>query len=241
MWNLIIEWLYNNAAAIFISAFASWIISKIYFDKANRAGVLTTIIFPIVKILDSKYYSREKYEKLFDINSSYLVKYLYKNERNKLLALLSSYRTVCKYTKEAANTDCVMSYYIYKLEKNGINPKPCVETDDSGNPLYCDFPPDYNCLKDYVYNIISSYEFVESPIDCSKKIAQELKNYTKQYYTNIEIPYFDDYSIIKVIELSNITKEWDNKFLLADKCKSDFLELSICKKAKKIMQESSER
>ncbi|MEE0946332.1 MAG: hypothetical protein U0M42_05855 [Acutalibacteraceae bacterium] len=239
MWDSIANWIYTNAAAIFISALASLLISKHYFDKANRDGVLSTIIFPIVRILEKRFYSRDNYEELFRINSSHSVKYLRKDERKKLLALLSSYRAVCKYTKEAADTDCVMSYFVHKLEKNGINPKPCAEKDDEGNLLYYDFPPEYNYLENYVYDVISSYEFVNSPADCCKKITKEFKRYTKECYTDQEIQFFDDYSITEVIARSRVTQKWEDKFALADKCKAEFLELSICEKAIKIIRESS--
>lgn len=82
---LVINWLYTNAAAIFISVLASLLISKYYFDKANRDGVLSTIIFPIVRILEKRFYSRSNYEELFRINSSHSVKYLRKEERSCLL------------------------------------------------------------------------------------------------------------------------------------------------------------
>lgn len=36
MWAQIGNWLYQNAMAIFISAIASLLISKRYYDKANR-------------------------------------------------------------------------------------------------------------------------------------------------------------------------------------------------------------
>ena len=239
MWESIVNWLYTNAAAIFISAFASLIISKYYFCKANREGVLSTIIFPIVRILEKGTYSRKNYEELFSINSSYSVKYLKKDERKKLLGLLSSYRAVCKYTKEAADTDCVMSYSAYKLEQNGINPKPCAEKDDEGNLLFYDFPPEYNYLQDYVYQIISSYEFVESPTTCCEKITQEFKDYTKLYYTKEPIEFFDDCSITEVIDRSRVTRKWEEKFALADKCKDEFLSLPICEEAREIIRSSS--
>ena len=235
----IADWLSQNAAAIFISALASLLISRYYFNKANRDGLLTTVIFPIVKILEKGSYNRKNYEELFAINSSYLVKYLRKNERNKLLALLSSYRAVCKYTKDAADTDCVMSYFSYKLKENGINPKPCAERDEEGNLLFYDFPPEYNRLQDYVYDVMSSYEFIQSPDSCSEKIAIEFKRYIKEYYTDKEINFFDDCSITEAIDKSRISREWADKFSLADKCQDEFLKLSICKKARDIIRESS--
>lgn len=111
MWAQIGNWLYQNAMAIFISAIASLLISKRYYDKANRESVLMMVIFPIVKLLNQRYYTRKDYEALFEINSSYAVKYLRKKERNKLLELLSAYRDVCRYSKEDADTSCIMAYY----------------------------------------------------------------------------------------------------------------------------------
>ena len=235
----IAEWLSQNAAAIFISALASLLISRFYFNKANRDGVLTTVIFPIVKILERGSYNRNNYEELFSINSSYSVKYLRKNERNKLLALLSSYRAVCRYTKEAADTDCIMSYFSHKLKERGINPKPCAERDEEGNLLFYDFPPEYNYLQNYVYEVISSYEFTQSPAVSSKKIAQEFQRYTKKYYTDKDVDFFDDYSISKVIEKSRVTRDWEDKFSLADNARTAFLALRLSKKAKIINCESS--
>ena len=83
MWAQIGNWLYQNAMAIFISAIASLLISKRYYDKTNRESVLMTVIFPIVKLLNQRYYTRKDYEALFEINSSYAVKYLRKKEMEK--------------------------------------------------------------------------------------------------------------------------------------------------------------
>jgi hypothetical protein len=233
MWAQIGNWLYQNAMAIFISAIASLLISKRYYDKANRESVLMTVIFPIVKLLNQRYYTRKDYEALFEINSSYAVKYLRKKERNKLLELLSAYRDVCRYSKEGADTSCIMAYYNYKLKENGVNPKPCTIRDDDGEVVADDFPPDYNYLQDYVYEIVSSYDFIESPDKCTVKIADAFKRYTKKYYTNENIGYFEDYCVAKVIELSEVSKKWNEKFRLADASKEEFLKLPICKKSER--------
>ena len=74
------NWLYQNAMAIFISAIASLLISKRYYDKGIGVSVLMMVIFPIVKLLNVKYYTRYDYEALFEINSSYAVKYLRKRK-----------------------------------------------------------------------------------------------------------------------------------------------------------------
>lgn len=153
--------------------------------------------------------------------------------------VLNKYRDVCKYSKENADTSCIMAYYNYKLKEKGINPKPCAITDDDGEVVADDFPPDYNYLQDYVYKIVSSFDFIESPEECTIKIADAFKCYTEKYYTGEEITYFKDYSIEKVIELSEISKKWNDKFRRADKSKEEFLNLPICKKVKNIIDESS--
>lgn len=239
MWEQIGNWLYQNAMAIFISAVASLLISKRYYDKANRESVLMTVIFPIVKLLNQRYYTRKDYEALFEINSSYAVKYLRKKERNKLLELLSAYRDVCRYSKEDADASCIMAYYNYKLRENGVNPKPCTIKDNDGEVVDYDYPPDYNYLQDYVYEIVSSYDFIESPAECTIKIADAFKHYTKKYYTDENIVYFEDYSIEKVIKLSEVSKKWNDKFKQADESKEQFLNLPICKKVKNIIDEAS--
>lgn len=70
MWAQIGTWLYQNAIAIFISAIASLLISKRYYDKANRESVLMTVIFPIVKLLEKRNYTRKNYEALFEDRKS---------------------------------------------------------------------------------------------------------------------------------------------------------------------------
>ena len=239
MWLKISEWLYDNSIAIFISAIASLAISKYYFDKANRESVLMTVIFPIVKLLEKRNYTRNDYETLFAINSSYAVKYLRKKERNELLALLSAYRDVCRYSKESADTDCIMLYYNNKIREIGINPKPCEIENDDGKVVAYDFPPEYIYLQDYIYEIVSSFDFIESPAECTLKIANAFKDYTKNYYTDKEIVFFEECSIKKVIELSEVTKKWNAKFRLADEKKNDFLKLPICKKVTVIIGETS--
>ena len=51
--------------------------------------------------------------------------------------------------------------------------------------------------------------------------------------------YFEDYSIEKVIVLSEVSKKWNEKFRLADRRKDDFFNLSICKKVKDIIDVAS--
>ena len=94
-------------------------------------------------------------------------------------------------------------------------------------------------MQDYVYEIVSSYDFVQSPADCSKRIAGEFDRYTKKYYTSKKIVFFEDYPIDKIVEISIVAQLWEEKFKMADKCKDEFLNLSICQEVAKIINESS--
>ena len=69
--------------------------------------------------------------------------------------------------------------------------------------------------------------------------AKSLEELYEVYYTDENIVYFEDYSIEKVIELSEVSKKWNDKFRLADASKEEFLKLPICKKVKDIIDESS--
>lgn len=239
MWVQICNWLYQNALAIFISVIVSLLISKGYYDKVNRESVLMTVIFPIVKLLNQRYYTRKDYEALLEINSSYAVKFLQKKERNKLLELLSAYGDICKYNKEDTDTSCIMEYYNRKLREKGINPKSYTIKDDDGEVVADDFPPGYNYLYEYVYEIVSSYDFIESTEECTAKIVDAFNSYTKKHYTNEKIVYFKDCSIEKMIQLSQVSKRWNDKFKLAEASREEFLKLPICKKVKKILDKSN--
>lgn len=239
MWQSIFDWLSNNAMAIFLSAFASWIISKYYYDKANRESLHMAVIYPAVKILRSRFYSRKNYEELFAISTSYASRYLRKKERKLLLKLLSSYRDVCRYSEKSANTDCIMAYYKEKLVQHSINPKPCFLKNDEGEIVDSDFPPYYNELQNYIHKIVSSFDFYRAPNECKITISDALEQYTAQFYSNKEIKFFDDQSISEIIKYSKISAEWDSKFQLANESKKEFLELSICQKVISIIEDPS--
>ena len=224
--------------AIFISSFISFLLSKKYYDKANRENVLMTVIFPIVQILERGNYSKKNYEKLYEIKSNYAIRYLHKNERNKLLILISNYKDVCRYDKAMVETDCIMSYYEHKLKKNGIDPKPCVITDDEGEIVADDYPPDYPYLENQIYDIVSSNEFQISPNDCTNNIVNVIDYYTKEFYSDKKISLFDDYEITEVIKQSIVTKQWNERFNAVKKSQQDFLDLSISKKVLQILNYS---
>ncbi len=59
MIQLIFEWIYENAMAIFISSFISFLSFQKYYDKANRENVLMTVIFRLFKYWTVKITQKE--------------------------------------------------------------------------------------------------------------------------------------------------------------------------------------
>lgn len=232
---MILNWLYENAAAIIISSLISLLISMTYYRKGNRDELLMSIIFPVVQILDNPY-SKKTYEELFALKSNYAIRYLRKNERKALMLLIEQYRVVCKYSKSDADTDCILSYFEYKLNENGINPKPCPIYDDEGEAVAEDYPPDYRYLENYVNDIVSKMEFAVYPEEAEKNIVESFKKYCKKYYTDKEIDWFKDYSIEQVIDKSQISQKWKENFQLMERRKKEFMSLSISKKVQKILE-----
>lgn len=232
---MILNWIYQNAAAIIISSLMSLLISMTYYRKGNRDELLMSIIFPVVQILDKRY-SKKTYEELLAIKSNYAIRYLRKKERKALMLLIEQYRVICKYSKSEADTDCVLAYFDYKLNEKGINPKPCPIYDDEGEVVAEDYPPDYHYLADYIYDIVSRMEFAVYPEEAEKNIIESFKKYVKKYYTDKEIDWFKDYSIEQVIEKSQISQKWKDNFQLMEQRKKEFMNLSISKKVQKILQ-----
>lgn len=236
----ILNWLNNNAMAIFISSFVSFFVSKRYYDKGNRENLLMTIIFPIVQILNNERYSENKYEKLCEIKSNYAIRYLHKKERKKLLVLMKDYKEVYDYDAISVKKDCIMSYYEHKLEENGINPESYPLTDDENVVMEHGYFPDYFHLENQIYDIIASDEFRMSPNEYAPKISYILNCYTKSHYSNINISMFDDYSITEIFKQSPVTQNWNDKFEKIKESRQEFLKLSICKEITKMLDYSKD-
>lgn len=214
----------------------SLFISMMYYRKGNRDELLMTVIFPIVQLIDKRY-SKETYDELLAIKSSYAIRYLHKKEKKTLMLFIQQYGEVYKYSKSDVYADCILSYYEYKLKEKGVNPKPCPIYDDEGEVVADDYPPDYNYLADYINDVVSKMEFVVYPEEAEKSIIESFKKYTKKYYTDEEIDWFEDYSIEQVIAKSQISQKWKDRFQLMEDRKEQFMSLSISKKVLKILAE----
>ena len=56
------------------------------------------------------------------------------------MLLIEQYSIVCQYNRSKKDTDCILSYFDFKLGEIGINPKPCPITDDEGETVAYDYP-----------------------------------------------------------------------------------------------------
>ena len=138
--------------------------------------------------------------------------------------------------QSAKDTDCILSYFDFKLGEIGINPKPCPITDDEGETVAYDYPPDYYFLEEYVNDMVSKMEFEVYPEEAEKAITDAFEKYAHKYYTVKNIEWFQDYSIEKVIEKSKVSEKWRVDFDLMEQRKRTFMNLSIAKKVIKILQ-----
>ena len=223
MIDMILKWLYQNSAAIIISSLISLLISMMYYRKGNRDELLMSVIFPVVQLLN-KSYSRKNYDELLAIKSNYAIRYLGKKERRTLMLLIEQYSIVCQYNRSKKDTDCILSYFDFKLGEIGINPKPCPITDDEGETVA------------YVNDMVSKMEFEVYPEEAEKAITDAFEKYAHKYYTVKNIEWFQDYSIEKVIEKSKVSEKWRVDFDLMEQRKRTFMNLSIAKKVIKILQ-----
>ena len=85
-----------------------------YYRKGNRDELLMSVIFPVVQLLN-KSYSRKNYDELLSIKSNYAIRYLGKKERRTLMLLIEQYSIVCQYNRSKKDTDCILSYFDFKL------------------------------------------------------------------------------------------------------------------------------
>ena len=235
MITIILDWIYQNSAAIIISSLISLLISMMYYTKGNRDELLMSIIFPMIQILN-KDYSKKAYDELSAINSNYAIRYLKKKERDVIMLLIKQYGVISQYSKSKCDTDCILSYFDFKLNEYGINSKIYPIYDEDGEIVAYDYPPDYYYLVEYVSNQVSEMEFVVYPEEVEKKIINAFTKYAQEFYTNENIDWFQDYSIEKVAEKSQISQKWKVEFELMEQRKINFMNLSISKKVLKILK-----
>lgn len=228
------EWFCQNWYAnwftigtVIASGLISWIISAIYYGMGNRNNLKISVVFPVVGLLKESY-SRTNYNTLCKISNEYSMRYMNKKERKVFNDLQSAYKTVCSYHENSVNAGILFDYFEDELKKNNINWKPI--------PIYIndevvDYePPEgWFVLPDDIEKILNRYELEFEAEECENAIINLYKAYCKHYFSIQKIALFKEKKLKKVIEESETTIEWNQRFQNLNNAKDCFLSLKIAK------------
>ena len=214
--------------SIIVSAIISQIISKHYYNKANRENLKMEVIFPMHRLLKEEY-SRANYTKLSSLSEKYWVRYMKRKENKAVVRLVKAYQEISNYDIHNVNAEILRAYFEYKLKKNGIEIKPV--------PIYAedevvdwDYPGDVYLLRSNLKKLLERYELEFEEAECEQQIINLFNYYCSEYYTKDEISYFDDYKFNEVFVKSKIKEEWNQKFREIVEAKQQFDKLAIVKK-----------
>ena len=140
------EWFMENIHAnlftlgtVILSGFISLGISHLYYRFSNRNNVKISVIYPVCQILKNQINSND-YKTLEKISTEYSVRYLKKGERNQFLSLKNAYKKVVQISEIDLYTKIFSFYFIYILEKNGVDTK-FIPTEYDDVTIY-EYPPE---------------------------------------------------------------------------------------------------
>lgn len=219
------QWL--TIISIFLSGLISLIISAIYFHKGNRNNLQMAIVFPMISLLKESC-TEDNFYKLNNMATSYLCKYLTKNEKIILTKLVLAYKEIAFYSYNAASTNAILSYFEEVLKKNDINPKP-VPLKYQNVIVDYDYPDDIHYLEDAIEKELNEYDIGGDIEELETRVADLLSHFSKNYYSDKELFFFDDCRIYKVIRNSEEIRKRKEKTKLLRAYKNEFLNLKICK------------
>ena len=226
-----LNWYSNcfTVITVVLSGVISLVISAVYYHKGNRNNLKMSVVHPIVRLLKDKY-TWENYNLLCKISEEYSTRYMNKNERQKLMSLLSAYKEVSLYNENRVKADMLFSYFEYKLKQNDIDPTPVPIEDEDGEIIDYNYPPDKYLFIRNLEKALDNYPPDFYPDECKKDVVFLYNSYCKENYTSEEIIFFDDYTITEELKKSKICVKWDNNFSEMERAKKAFLDLNIVKK-----------
>lgn len=235
MWNIFVNWLsteWLTLVSIILSGLVSLAISAFYYWRGNRNNLQMSVIFPIIHLLDENY-SRNNYEKLYDLSTNYLCKYLNSNEKKHLFELVFVYKEIKDYNSFSVGAEAIVLYFEDTLRKHNINPT--LKYQKNNGEIFYDYPPDFYYIHTNIESVLEKYE-VDYEIEyCEQYITTILSDYCDKYYNNKKLSLFEDLSVSQVIKQSKITKKWEKKFQHLENCKSNFLQLKIVKRVNTLL------
>lgn len=212
---------------VVLSGLISWFISAKYFTKGNRENLRVSLLYPMKQIIEESY-SWKNYQKLVCISKEYSARYLKKSEVEIVSKLLDSYKEVCRYDYDFVCADSLFSYFKKKLEENKIVLKyEPIYVD--GELVDVDFPGDLLYMTDDLARIINIHPPQYETEACCEKVVIIFNSYCKMCYEHEPIVYFDDKSFQEVINESDVSKAWDEKFEKIENAKNDFLSMDVLK------------
>ena len=228
------EWFCQNwyancftIATVVASGLISWVISAIYYRIGNRNNLKSSVIFPVVELLKEPY-SEINYKALCKISDEYSMRYMNKREQKAFNDLQSAYRDIRSYHENSVNAGILYEYFEYELAKNNIKWKsiPVYINDE----LVDYEPPEgWFSLPDDIEKIFNRYELEFEVDECENALKNLYIAYCKNYFSIQEISFFEEKKITKIIEESEITKEWNQRFQNLNNKKKEFLILKVAR------------
>ena len=165
---------------VLLSGVISLIISAVYFHKGNRNNLKMSVIFPIMALLKEEY-SRDNYRALYKLTSDYNSRYLHKAERKTIVNLANKYQDISSYNDVEVKADCLYSYFLYTLRKQGIKTK-CVPIEIDGELIDYDYPSDLNYLTFDLRKNLEKYDVEYETEQCQNIAIWLFNQYCKKYY-----------------------------------------------------------
>ncbi len=211
---------------VLLSGLISWWVSAAYFRKGNRNALRLNVLFPIRRII-SEPRSWKNYKVIEETSREHDSKYLTKKERAALTTFLTAYKNVCTYNYSFVCAESLFSYFCYKLEQNGINTKP-VPIEIDGEIVDYDIPTDLLYLRDDLFKIIEDRPYEYDEEGRTTDIIKDLfEHYCREYFSDMKIDYFDDFSLDEVLKKSRVRNEWDEKLAAYKLAEETFLGLKV--------------
>ena len=215
---------------VILSGLISWVISAVYYRKANRNALKQNVIIPIIrKLKESR--SHNNYKELENLSKAFETRYLTKKEQHNLNNLIEEYKSVYNYNRSYIYAESLFSYFLKTLEENNVETKVVPEYFED-EVVYYTTPSDLYYLIDDIKRIVDDhppeYDYGVETEPIENKIKLVFKAYCKRLFVDKEIEYFKDATVYEIYKNSSNKVEWDKKLSNYYSIEKEFLEMKIC-------------
>lgn len=216
---------------VVLSGLISWLISAVYFYKSNRQNLRISVLMPMKQILEDEY-TDKNYQRLMEISKEYAAKYMKRRELKVVRHLLDAYKDVCMYNYERICAGILFSYFKSALKQNNVNLK-CQPIYVDGEEVALDYPQDLWYMREDLEKVINNYPPEDDAEICSQKVVKVFDLYCRNVYKQEPVSYFTDKSLEGVIEESDETQTWNQKFMNMKCAKEQFYAMKEINKRSK--------